>query len=173
MRTWLVAAMVLGACKAKPLQWTPQVLTKVDLAPFSFDIPPGWRDISESADPELAHITRSLGAEAHLIVRATDTNTDTNIAFMWADSGTSVTCDSLVDAMASMGGDIDRASLVAEQFGTDTGCSFHFKDDKEVGMSWIRMRGARFFTLQCLHGKSGDADADATCTRLAAALKAQ
>jgi hypothetical protein len=176
MRSWFVVALFsLGACKGNKLEWKPQVLTKINAGSLSFDIPSGWRDISESAMPELANITRTLGSDAHMIVRASDTNTDTNIAFMWADTGPNVTCEQIVDAIVAQGTEIkiDKSTVVSETFGADSGCSYHFRDESSVGQSWMRMHGGKFFTLQCLHESRGDADADAVCTRLAAALKAQ
>jgi hypothetical protein len=176
MRICLVVALLsLGACKGSKLEWKPQVLTKVTAGSLTFEIPAGWRDISESSMPELAGITRTLGPNAHMIVRANDTNTDTNIAFMWADTGPNVTCEQIVDAIAAQGSEIkiDRSTVKAEAFGTDSGCSYHFRDASSVGTSWMRMHGAKFFTLQCLHESRGDADADRVCTQLAAALKAQ
>jgi hypothetical protein len=68
---------------------------------------------------------------------------------------------------------IDHASLKEEKFGDDAGCSFRFKDDHSIGMTWTRTRGDDFLTVQCMHPDSGDADADATCLQLVAALKAQ
>jgi len=171
----LALVVVVAACKGNKLQWKPQVLTKITAGSLSFDIPSGWRDISESAMPELATITHTLGPAAHMIVRANDTNTDTNIAFMWADTGPNVTCEQIVDAIVAQGSEIkiDKSTVATETFGTDSGCSYHFRDESSVGMSWMRMHGGKFFTLQCLHESRGDADADAVCARLAAALKAQ
>ncbi len=175
MQRWLVALAIFGACKGKQLEWEPQAITKIEMPPLTFDIPPGWRDITESAQPELAGIMHSLGPDAHMIVRERDTNTDTSIAFMWADTGPTVTCAQIVDAMVAQGTEIkiDKSSVVAETFGTDAGCSYHYSDASSVGMSWMRLHGGKFFTLQCMHESRGDADADATCTRLATALKAQ
>src|SRR6185295_18544025 len=80
-----LALLALCACKDK-LQWNDRVIAAITEGPFRFDVPAGWRDLSESQDPVLAHMSRRADATAHIFVRENDSNTDTNIAFMWTDA---------------------------------------------------------------------------------------
>jgi hypothetical protein len=171
MRTFLL--LVLVACSAKKLEWKPQVLTKIDMTPFMFDIPKGWRDISESATPEVAAVHLTGGS--HAIVREDAVNTDATISFLWANAPRSATCMQIVDAMAAQSSaiKIDTTSEVAVPFGKDDGCTYQFKTDDIIGTAWLRLQGMRFFMIQCLHPEKGDADADATCKHLIDVLQKQ
>lgn len=173
MRWFAIVALVAG-CRGEKLKWNEQKLVAIDSGPFHFDIPTGWRDLSESQDLQLAHMARRLG-DAHLIVRQNDTNTDTNIAFMWSELVGKPTCEQFIAAMETQAGapKFDRASLVSETFGDDPGCSYAFTDEGSEGRAVLRMHGRSFLTIQEMHTKRGDTDADATFGRFIAALKSQ
>ena len=177
MAVVLAATAMAAACSKDKLEWKEHVLTRIEVGPFAFDIPRGWRDTSESADPQLARITRRLGPDAHMIVRENASDTDTNIAFMWTEaSGGRFTCEQFVAAMGMMTSSdekIDPDSVTSEELGDDLLCSFRMSIGKAVGQLWIRLRGTYYLTLQCTHLRSGDRDADADCTQLVHALRAQ
>src|SRR5262245_43654796 len=119
---WLVVA---PACKEK-LGWNEHKLHSFEIGGIKFEIPKGWRDLSESADPRLARMTRRLGSdtEAHIIVREDASNTDVNISFMVAELVGEPTCDQFAAAMDGGGLHADRSTALTQQYGSDRGCSF-------------------------------------------------
>jgi len=173
MRILLICAVVLG-CSDK-LQWKEHKLHTVEIGGLRFEIPKGWRDLSESTDPKLARVTRRLGsdADAHMIVRESDPNTNTNISFMLAELVGAPTCDQWAAAMAMRGGKIERQTVLSKPYGTDRGCSFWIKEGKSDGKIFIRFRGDKFVTLQCLWPAQGDTNAMKTCDDLETVLAAQ
>jgi hypothetical protein len=167
----LVAA--LAACKGERLKWNAHAITKLTAGPFSVDIPPGWRDLSENSDPALAHLARRADPSAHMIVREDAANTDSNIALMWTDVARPINCKAFFAAFDQMGAStsgIDRATLAAMPIGADELCTFHMTDGDSVGTGHVRMHGSGYATLQCMHDKGGDGDNDTTCEALRAAL---
>lgn len=171
----LVAVVAAAGCKGDKLKWKAQALTAFQIGSVSIAIPTGWRDLSEAADPSLANLTMRLGAdtEAHILVREGDVNTDTNISIMLADLVGAPTCEQWVSTMNQEGGPkIDASTARERTFGPDRGCSFYFTDGPSVeGRMFLRFRGAKFITLQCMRPAKGDANADATCEALATQLE--
>lgn len=94
MRTWFLVGLLAAGCKDS-LKWKPQQLKTVEVGPFTFDIPKGWRDTRESEDQKLARQHERLGpdTDAHILVRENASNTDANISFMWTDLVGSPTCE--------------------------------------------------------------------------------
>ncbi len=173
MRAWLLVLLATAGCKDDKLKWKAQVLTSIQVGTLKFEIPKGWRDLSESADPQLANITRRLGAdtEAHILVREDAKDTESNISFMLADLAGAPSCDQWAAAMDLQGGPkIDHSTLRERTYGAESGCSFHLTDGGTAGRMFLRFQPPKFVTLQCLRPGSGDANLDATCDRMAEAL---
>ncbi len=172
----LVGLVTMLGCKDK-LEWTEHKIRAFEMGGFKFTIPPGWRDLSESKDPTLAHMARRLGpdTDARLIVRANDTNTDSNIAFMFTDLTGTPTCEQWVTAMESQPGAliIDHTSIVTEQFADDAGCSFRMTEGSTSGRIVLRFRSPKFLTIQCMRPTKGDSNLDATCDSVVGFLRAQ
>ena len=170
----LVVVVAIPGCKGDRLKWNPHVLTKLTVGPYPLDIPPGWRDLSEAQDLQLAHLARRADASAHIIVREDATDADSNIAVMWTEVARPITCAAFFAAFDQMGestAGIDRATLHATPLGADELCTFHMTDQGTVGTGHVRMHGKGYATLQCTHSKHGDAGNDATCETLRAALE--
>jgi hypothetical protein len=174
-KTELLLLLAVAACKDR-LPWNERQLTSFTEGPFTFEIGAGWRDLSESQNPSLAHMTHRLGSDttAHIIVRENDTNTDSNIAFMWNDASPAVTCETLVLSIDQQSdGGVDRSTLQTETMRGDPSCTFHYADGDLFGTSWIRIHDSHVMTVQCLRPKSGDDNADQWCAHYAAVLRAQ
>jgi hypothetical protein len=173
----LLATVCGVGCKSKSLEWKAHTIKTVSIGGLTFDIPKGWRHLSESANPKLAGMTTRLGAatEAHIIVRESASNTDSTIAFMLADLVGSPTCEQWVAAMELQKGGprVDHDSILPQDWGGQRGCSFRVTEGELAGKIHIRFRGAKFVTLQCMRPKSGDDDADGVCGDLVAAMHAQ
>lgn len=176
VRTCLLLAFVAATGCKETLKWKPQQLKTVEVGPFTFDIPKGWRDTRESEDPKLAHQHERLGADtdAHILVRENASNTDANISFMWTDLVGAPTCEQFVEALSLAGGFvIDKATLLHKDYGAEKGCGFAISDDTYGGKMHLRFRGGKFLTIQCMRPKAGDADADEACESFALALNKQ
>lgn len=177
MRTWLVVGLLAATGCKDTLKWKPQQLKTVDVGPFKFDIPKGWRDTRESEDTMLARMHERLGADtdAHILVRESASNTDANISFMWTELVGSPTCEQFVEAMSLAGGGlvVDKTTVLHKDYGADKGCGFWISDDKYEGKMHLRFQGEKFLTIQCMRPKAGDRDADAACEAFAVALNAQ
>jgi hypothetical protein len=80
----------------------------------------------------------------------------------------------MVAAMSGMGGGltIDKSTVLPQKYDGDAGCSFWIKDRKSEGKMFLRFRGAKFITVQCLRAAAGDASADATCESVVAGMTA-
>ena len=165
--------LALCACKDK-LSWNAHVITQITEGPFKFQIPPPWRDLTESSDPGLARLPRRADASAHLIVRENDTNTDTNIAFMWTFASKGASCETvMLELDHQSNGGVDRAGAKQESMAGDPTCTFRFGEDDVAGVEWLRFHGDHMLTIQCMHLKKGDANADQWCDHFAAELRAQ
>ena len=169
MRTWPIFLIALG-CRHE-LEWFPQQITKVTEGPYTFDVPAGWRDLTECRDPDLSRMARRADDSAHILVREHDKNTDSNIAVMWTEIPRPITCQQFFVPLAQADG-IDVKSFTAKPVGSDELCAFRMKDGDLAGEGHVRMHGKAYVTLQCLRPQSGDADLDAMCARFAASLAA-
>jgi hypothetical protein len=171
MRAWPLVILVLLAlgCK-KELEWFPQQITKITEGPYTFDVPAGWRDLTECRDPDLSRMARRADDSAHILVREHATNTDSNIALMWTEIVAPITCQQFFAQLARAEG-IDAKSFSAKPVGSDELCAFRMKDDELEGAGHVRMHGKAYVTIQCLRPHGGDADLDATCSRFAATLE--
>jgi hypothetical protein len=173
MRAWILALVAAAsACKDDKLTWKKHELHSFELDGVRFDIPKGWRDLRESDDPRLARMTRRLGAdaEAHILVREDAENTNSNISVMLSELNGAPTCDQFA---AAMGAEVDRSTVLPQKYGNDPGCSFWIKDGKSEGKTFLRFRGTKFITVQCLRPLAGDAKADATCEDVVTGMAAK
>jgi hypothetical protein len=172
-RTELLLLLALAGCKDK-LSWNAHAITQIAEGPFKFQVPPPWRDLTESADPGLARLPRRADATAHIIVRENDSNTDSNIAFMWTDTSRSVTCEALMLTIDRLsGGNVDRSSLRSETMGGDLACTFRSTDEDSDVTTWLRIHGDHMLTLACLRPHKGDSNLDQWCQHYADELRAQ
>ena len=168
----LVILAALCACKAK-LEWNEKAITRIDEGPFAFSVPGGIRDTTESKDFGLAHIARRADKTAHILVREDDSNADSSISFMWTDTSSKVTCDTLQIGLEAAGGTYDRDATRSEKIRNDTTCMFKGSDDDSDVTTWIRVHGDHMLTLACIRPKKGDRNLDQWCERYVAELRAQ
>src|SRR5690606_21232030 len=156
MRTaLLLGVLAIAGCSGdKTLEWKPQRSTACTVGDFTFAVPAGWRDISESKDPRLARLPEQLGPDAantHVLVREQAKNTDTSVSVMLADLVGSPSCEQWVTAMNMQGGPKARMdSTTTETFGSDSGCSFQLLDGATEGRMVLRFRPPTFVVIQCL-----------------------